>query len=254
MRARRDSGAATSRMLREMGIFGPGIPTLREILDTGQRTVEELVDRYPIACRPVRNLIVDYLKERQPAIDCVTLDHRAQLARSFWPAWNGTTPASASLRLPRDVASAWKQRLATRTTTTTTATGVKTAVTVERLGYVDTLASVRASTWTWPNGRWTTRPGGVRGWPRAPSGQKTWRDASSPVVARPGWTPGPVSGCRSCRSWPAPPPNPATTPRPAGRRPAGPDRAEEFTAAGQTLIRSVRPHGDPRQRLGPRSG
>ena len=77
VRARRDSGAATFRVLREMGIFGPGVPTLREILDTGQRTVEELVDRYPIACRPVRDLIVEYLKERQPSIDYVTLRHRA---------------------------------------------------------------------------------------------------------------------------------------------------------------------------------
>ncbi len=57
VRARRDSGAATFRVLREMGIFGLGVPTLREILDTGQRTVEKLVDRYPIACRPVRDLI-----------------------------------------------------------------------------------------------------------------------------------------------------------------------------------------------------
>ncbi len=81
LRCRSSSGAATFRMLREMGIFGPGVPTLWEIRDTGQRTVEELVDRYPIACRPVRDLIVGYLKERQPAIDYVTLHHRAyQLA------------------------------------------------------------------------------------------------------------------------------------------------------------------------------
>ena len=124
VRARRDSGAATFRVLREMGVFGPGVPTLREILDTGQRTVEELVDRYPIACRPVRDLIVDYLKERQPAIDYVTLRNRSsQLARSFWADLEHHHPGIDSLRLPRDVAAAWKQRLQTKTTTATTATG-----------------------------------------------------------------------------------------------------------------------------------
>ena len=66
LRGKQPSGPATFRVLRETGIFGDGIPTLREIRDTGQRTVEELVDRYPVACRPVRDLIVDYLRERQP--------------------------------------------------------------------------------------------------------------------------------------------------------------------------------------------
>ena len=145
VRARRDSGAATFRVLREMGVFGPGVPTLREILDTGQRTVGELVDRYPIACRPVRDLIVDYLKERQPAIDYVTLRNRSsQLARSFWADLEHHHPGIDSLRLPRDVAAAWKQRLQTKTTTATTATGETMPVTVERLSYLDTLASVRA--------------------------------------------------------------------------------------------------------------
>lgn len=113
VRARRDSGAATFRMLREMGIFGPGVPTLREILDTGQRTVEELVDRYPITCRPVRDLIVGYLKERQPAIEYVTLHHRSyELAGCFWADLERHHPGIGSLRLPRDVAASWKQRLA----------------------------------------------------------------------------------------------------------------------------------------------
>ena len=85
LRGRDDSAAATFRMLQEMGIFGPDVPALREILDAGQRTVEELVDRYPIACRPVRDLLVDYLKERQPAIDYVTLRlHFYELASCFW--------------------------------------------------------------------------------------------------------------------------------------------------------------------------
>jgi len=145
VRDRRDSGAATFRVLREMGIFGPGVPTLREITDAGQRTVEELVDRYPIACRPVRDLIVEYLKERQPSIDYVTLRNRAsELARSFWADLEQHHPGIGSLRLPHDVAAAWKQRLRTRTTAAASASGTTTTVTVERLSYLDTLASVRA--------------------------------------------------------------------------------------------------------------
>ena len=145
LRGRYDSAAATFRMLQEMGIFGPDVPALREILDAGQRTVEELVDRYPIACRPVRDLIVDYLKERQPAIDYVTLRlHVYELACCFWADIERHHPGIASLRLPADVAAAWKQRLATKTTTATASSGKQTMVTAERLSYLDTLASVRA--------------------------------------------------------------------------------------------------------------
>jgi integrase len=247
VRARRDSGAATFRVLREMGIFGPGVPTLREILDTGQRTVGELVDRYPIACRPVRDLIVDYLKERQPAIDYVTLRNRSsQLARSFWADLEHHHPGIDSLRLPRDVAAAWKQRLQTKTTTGTTATGETMPVTVERLSYLDTLASVRAfyldlAEWALDDparwGPWVApcpiRPEdlGRRKFTRR---RKARMDARTrerlpvlPVLAR--------SAARS---------HDDTQALLAAARQAEP--GQEFTAAGQTLIRAVRPHSDPR--------
>jgi hypothetical protein len=45
VRARVDVGSTTFWVLREMGVFGAGVPTLHEIRDAGQRTVEELVDR-----------------------------------------------------------------------------------------------------------------------------------------------------------------------------------------------------------------
>ncbi|MFF9076488.1 isochorismatase family protein [Streptomyces sp. NPDC014735] len=61
LRGERRLGSAAFRVLRELGVFGPGVPTLREITSNGQLAVEELVDRYPIACRPVRDLLVDYL-------------------------------------------------------------------------------------------------------------------------------------------------------------------------------------------------
>jgi integrase len=246
-RARRDSGAATFRVLREMGVFGPGVTTLREILDTGQRTVEELVDRYPIACRPVRDLIVDYLKERQPAIDYVTLRNRSsQLARSFWADLEHHHPGIDSLRLPRDVAAAWKQRLQTKTATATAATGETMPVTAERLSYLDTLASVRAfyldvAEWALDDparwGPWVApcpiRPEDLerRKFTRR---RKARMDARTrerlpvlPVLAR--------SAARSHDDARA---------LLAAARQAGP--GQEFTAAGQTLIRAARPHGDPR--------
>ena len=144
LRAKQHAGPATFLVLRQMGIFGPDVPTLREIRSSGQRAVEELVDRYQVACRPVRDLIVGYLKERRPAVDYATLVARSyQLVRCFWADLEHHHPGIDSLALPREVAAAWKQRLRTRTTTTTAVTGERTMAVVERLSYLDTLASVR---------------------------------------------------------------------------------------------------------------
>ena len=247
VRARRDSGAATFRVLREMGIFGPGVPTLREILDTGQRTVEELVDRYPIACRPVRDLIVDYLKERQPAIDYVTLQHRAsQLARSFWADLEQHHPGIDTLRLPRDVASAWKQRLRTRSTTATSSTGEKTTVTIERLSYLDTLASVRAfyldlAEWALDDparwGPWVA-PCPIR--PEDLERRKFTRRRKARMDARTrDRLPVLPVLARTAARW-----RDDAQALLAAARLAEP--GQEFTAAGQTLLRAARPHGDPR--------
>jgi integrase len=247
VRARRDSGAATFRMLREMGVFGSGVPTLREICDTGQRTVEELVDRYPIACRPVRDLIVDYLKERQPSIDYVTLRYRAyQLVRCFWADLEQHHPGISSLSLPREVAAAWKQRLQTKATATTASSGGNAVVTAERLSYLDILASVRAfyldlAEWALDDparwGPWVAacpiRPGelGRRKFTRR---RKARMDARTrdrlpvlPVLARAAakWREEAAALLAAARDTPA---------------------GAEFTAAGQTLLRIVRPHGDPR--------
>ena len=47
----------------------------------GQLTPEQLIDRYDLACRPVRDLLVDYLRERQPGLDYTTLATLAYLPR-----------------------------------------------------------------------------------------------------------------------------------------------------------------------------
>ncbi len=145
LRGRAGSGSVGFRVLREMGVFGPDVPTLREIRSVGQRTVEELVDRYPISCRPVRDLIVDYLKERRPAIDYTSLLNRSYvLAKCFWLDVEAHHPGIDTLHLPADVASAWKQRLRTKTTTSRTSAGQTLERSEERLSYLDVLAAIRA--------------------------------------------------------------------------------------------------------------
>jgi hypothetical protein len=62
------------RMLRELRGFGSEAPQrLRAFRTAGQLTPEELVDRYQLQSRPVRDLLVDYLRERQPAMDYTSL-------------------------------------------------------------------------------------------------------------------------------------------------------------------------------------
>ncbi|PBA68816.1 integrase [Mycobacterium avium] len=144
VRGRSDSASATFGMLGAAGVFGSDVPSLREIRSLGQRTVEQLVDRYPIACSPMRELLVDYLRERQPAVDYSRLlglvNH---LVRCFWVDLEKHHPGIDSLKLPREVAGAWKRRLRTKTTTVLR-DGELVEVESERMGYLDTLATVRA--------------------------------------------------------------------------------------------------------------
>ena len=134
------------RALHGLGIFSADAPTrLRELRSTGQRTPAQLIDRFDLACRPVRDLLVDYLCERAPALDHSSLRAlAADLGNVFWKDLERHHPGIDSLHLPAQVAAAWKQRLRTRTKTVTTATGEKTTLTVERLGYRQCLTPVRA--------------------------------------------------------------------------------------------------------------
>ncbi|MHB8290644.1 MAG: tyrosine-type recombinase/integrase [Acidimicrobiales bacterium] len=137
--------SATFKMLREMGSFGPGVPTLEEIRSSGQRSVEELVDSYAIACEAVRDLLVDYLSERRPALDYSTLSRLAyELAGCFWSDLEAHHQGICSLRLPVEVATAWKQRLSTKSTRVKMPTGESVTVTTERLAAMEVMTSVRA--------------------------------------------------------------------------------------------------------------
>src|SRR5439155_24448002 len=89
--------------LRALGTFPADAPaTIRAFgLAQGQLSIGELVDRYRLASQPVRDLIVDYLRERQPALDYASLDViSASLAGLFWVQIEALSPGIGSLRLP----------------------------------------------------------------------------------------------------------------------------------------------------------
>ena len=104
------------QLLRAHGDFGPDAPAAIEMFSgRGQPSCEQLIDRYRIACRPVRDVLVDYLRERQPAVDFSTLQRLAYLlGKLFWADLEAYHPGIDSLQLPREVAAVWKQRVLTR--------------------------------------------------------------------------------------------------------------------------------------------
>jgi integrase len=106
------------QLLRALGVFGDAAaPTVQALAGQRQLSIEQLVDRCGIEHRPVPNLLVDYLAERQVSVDYVTLVRLADtLGRLFWRDLELHHPEIDSLRLAPAVAAAWKQRIATKTT------------------------------------------------------------------------------------------------------------------------------------------
>jgi hypothetical protein len=141
-----NGGPLFYRLLHQLGIFGHQAPTtLRELRTSGQRTPEELVDRYGLACRPIRALLVDYLRERQPALDYTSVDALSyHLVKRFWADIEAHHPGIDSLHLSTEVADGWKRRLATMTTVSRNAAGDELSTTVPRINYRECLTPVRA--------------------------------------------------------------------------------------------------------------
>lgn len=78
----------------------------------GQHTTAQLVDRYQLRCRPVRDVLVRYLNERRPGMDYKSFANMAALlAAAFWKDIETHHPDVDGLHLPDEVAAAWKQRL-----------------------------------------------------------------------------------------------------------------------------------------------
>src|SRR5664280_2768173 len=196
------------RMLRGVGMLGEQAPaTLAQLRTDGPATPGQLIDRYRLACRPVRDLLVDYLSERAPALDYNSLRSLARFLGSvFWADLERHHPGIDSLHLPTDVATAWKRRLRTATTTPRAATAVPggaaggaPAAPATRVGYRECLTPRCArSTSIWPAGPARTRPGGRAGSLRVRSAPRRSTAARPCSRARPGWTPAPGRGCARC--------------------------------------------------------
>jgi hypothetical protein len=133
--------------LHALGIFPADAPaTIRAFgMAKGQLTVEELVDRYRLQCPPVRNLLVDYLRERQPVLDYASLEVMASsLAGLFWSTIETLSPGISTLRLSPEIARAWKEDLHTVKRAVTRPDGHKSVITRPRLNAKDELLRVRA--------------------------------------------------------------------------------------------------------------
>jgi hypothetical protein len=118
--ARRDSGRTVAALPFAYEILHAagglqGLPaTLRQARSRGQLPVAELVDRYSVTCRPVRDELVHYLTERAAALDYGSLVNQVQvLVALFWVDLECHHPGIGSLHLPDSVAQAWKQRVRT---------------------------------------------------------------------------------------------------------------------------------------------
>ena len=98
-------------LLVEIGVLPRGT-SLRRSSRQGQHPTAHLVDRYRIACRPVRDLLVRYLQERRPSMDYASLANLATLlARTFWADLERHHPGIDTIDLPEDVFLAWRERL-----------------------------------------------------------------------------------------------------------------------------------------------
>jgi integrase len=129
------------QILRDLGFLGERAPLRFRQLRAGiQLTPEQLVDRYGLACRPIRDLLVSYLRERQPSLDYNSLkDLSYYLASRFWKDLEVHHPGIDSLRLAPEVAAAWRDRLLNKQPP-----GTGTGEPVPRISYRECLVKVRA--------------------------------------------------------------------------------------------------------------
>lgn len=133
--------------LRDLGQFPSDAPVTLTNLENraGQASPAELVDRYGLQCKPVRDLIVDYLTERQTSLDYSSLKSLSTaLASLFWADLERHQPGINSLHLNADSSAAWKARIATKTVRRRQPDGTVVEVTEPRTSATAVRMSVRA--------------------------------------------------------------------------------------------------------------
>jgi hypothetical protein len=98
--------------LHAMGGLTGAPATLAQSRSPGKLTPAQLVDRYPVADRAVRDVLVHYLAERAAVLDYASLVNQSQmLVALFWTDLERHHPGICSLSLPDDIAQGWKQRI-----------------------------------------------------------------------------------------------------------------------------------------------
>lgn len=134
------------QLLRRHGVLGEDAPAAIEMFSgNGQPTCEQLIDRYMIKCRPVRDVLVDYLRERQMTMDFSSLQRTAYLlGKLFWADLETHQPGIDSLKFSREVAASWKKRVMTRARTSTSPNGEQIHRTSARLDGRSVFSAVRA--------------------------------------------------------------------------------------------------------------
>jgi site-specific recombinase XerD len=87
-------------------------PTMRAALMRGQKTVEELVDRYPIRNQAVRGLLIEYFNRRRADTDYATLKNLVlHLTHHFWEKIEQINPEQADLRIAPETYAVWRESL-----------------------------------------------------------------------------------------------------------------------------------------------
>lgn len=114
--ANRFVGPSAWNVLHRMGHFPAGTPlTMRAALHRGQLSVEQMIGRYPIRNRSVRQLLIDYFLRRSTDTDYASLSHLVlELAHHFWEKIERINPDQADLRIAPDVYATWRHMISTR--------------------------------------------------------------------------------------------------------------------------------------------
>ena len=190
------------QLLHEMGVFAPDAPsTIRVFGTTGQLSPAQLIDRYGITCRPVRDVLVAYLQERQPMLDHTTLTRPGVQPGWAVLAGPGTPPPRHRFAAPRP--------------------GGRRGLETARPDQDPAGRRARRADQRGPGTarRWPAQPGrrprvlprhrpvgdggpgpvGDRGRRRARSAPRTWPDRRRSAPASRGWISAPGNGSRSCR-------------------------------------------------------
>lgn len=111
----RFAGLGAWRVLHEMGHFPASTPpTMRLALMRGQLTCAEMVDRYSLRNRSIRQLLIDYLERRRLETDYASVNNVATtLAGTFWAQIERINPEQADLAINESVYQQWRTWLNT---------------------------------------------------------------------------------------------------------------------------------------------